>query len=311
MNTQDNTPPDLRIARLAERQHGQVSTRQLRACGLDSQAIARRVRTGRLHPVFRGVYAVGHRALTQQGRFMAAVLACGRAAALSHHSAGVSYAYLAQEMRRPEVTVSRSSAPTVTGIRVHRARSLDARDVVVHAGVTTTSPARTLLDLAVVLSAPALRRAVRRAEANRLVTVGELLALIDRTRGHHGGGALRAAVATDPAPTRSELEDRVLDLLDAAGIERPMVNVPLRLGGRTIIPDFLWPDRRLVLEADGAAWHDHRLAREDDAARQAILEAAGYHVLRITWGQALRQADQTIARVRAAMRAPADQRQRA
>ena len=89
-------------------------------------------------------------------------------------------------------------------------------------------------------------------------------------------------MATGPAPTRSELEDVVLDLLLRADLEHPDVNVPLTVGGRRVMPDFRWPAQRLVIEADGAAWHDDPTAREDDAERQALLEAHGERVLRVT-----------------------------
>ena len=119
-----------------------------------------------------------------------------------------------------------------------------------------TSPARTLLDLAAVLSPEALRRAARQAQAERRVNVRQLREIVTRANGHRGVGALRAIVADGPAPTRSDLEDVVLDLLDDAGIERPEINAPLRLDGRTIIPDFLWRERRLAIEADSRRWHD-------------------------------------------------------
>ena len=107
-------------------------------------------------------------------------------------------------------------------------------------------------------------------------------------------------LAAGPAPTRSELEDVVLALVLRGGLARPEVNVPLILDGRRVIPDFRWPGRRLVLEADGAAWHDHRVAREDDAERQALLERHGERVLRVTWEQAVASPDHTLARLRAA-----------
>jgi very-short-patch-repair endonuclease len=115
-----------------------------------------------------------------------------------------------------------------------------------------------------------------------------------------GAKRLARIVATGPAPTRSELEDAVLDLVLRGGLAHPNVNVPLVLNDRRVVPDFRWPAQRLVIEADGAAWHDHRIAREDDAERQALLEAHGERVLRITWDQAIARPSQTLARVRAA-----------
>ena len=107
-------------------------------------------------------------------------------------------------------------------------------------------------------------------------------------------------MATGPAPTRSELEDVVLDLILRGGFAHPQVNEPLRRSGRRVVPDFRWPGQHLVVEADGAAWHDNQLAREDDAERQALLEAHGERVLRVTWDQAITDPRRTLARVRAA-----------
>ena len=182
--------------------------------------------------------------------------------------------------------VTRGGARRIDGVHVHRSRSLTRRDVRWRDGIPVTSPARTLLDLATVLPERALRRAARQAQALKLVTIRELREITERCNGHHGAAKLRAVVADGPAPTRSPLEDVLLDLLDGAGIQRPEINAPLRLGGETIIPDFLWRDRRLAIEADSVTWHDHKLTRENDARKQAILEAHGWRVLRITHDQA-------------------------
>jgi very-short-patch-repair endonuclease len=115
---------------------------------------------------------------------------------------------------------------------------------------------------------------------------------------------LRTIIADDPAPTRSLLEDLALDVIRAAGLERPDVNVPISIEGRRVIPDFRFPRRRLVVQADGARWHGDRLAREDDAERQALLEAHGERVIRITWPQIVRRRSETIARLRAAAGLP-------
>ena len=152
-----------------------------------------------------------------------------------------------------------------------------------------------------VLPERALRRAARQAQALKLVTIRELIEVTERCNGHHGAAKLRAVVADGPAPTRSPLEDTLLALLDGAGIARPEINAPLRLNGETIIPDFLWRALRLAIEADSATWHDHKLTRENDAHKQAILEASGWRVLRVTRAQAEHHPRQTLARVRAAL----------
>jgi len=138
---------DGRIAALAARQHGVVAARQLKALGLARQTIADRVATGRLHRVHRGVYAVGHPVLGGHGRWMAAVLACGPRAALSHASAGALWGVRPNAARRPDVSVPRSGGER-PGLRVHRARSLSPDEVTTHRGIPVTTPARTVLDLA-------------------------------------------------------------------------------------------------------------------------------------------------------------------
>jgi hypothetical protein len=259
------------------------------------------VRNGRLHRMHRGVYAVGHAGVTLEGRFMAAVLACGDLAYLSFFAGSAYLGFMTWEERRIEVTVIGTSTRKVDGIRVHRARSFDRRDFIRHKGIPVTSAARTLLDLATIRPERALRRAARQAQAMRLVNIRQILDVIDRSHGHPGVGALRAVVQRGAAPTRSMLEDRLLDLLDGAGIERPEVNAPLRFNASTIIPDFIWRDRRLAIEADSVTWHDHKLTREHDADKQAILEAHGWRVVRVSWEQTVERPRQTLARIQAAL----------
>ncbi len=300
IGVQNDTPPDALVALQAAEQKGQITRRQLLACGIDDKGIAIRVRSGRLHRMHRGVYAVGHAGITLEGRFMAAVLACGEAY-LSHFSAAAHLEFMTWEERRIEVTVVGTSVRRVEGLRVHRARSLHWLDYVRHKGIWVTAPARTLLDLAVVLPPGPLRTAARRAQAAHQVSVRQLLACIERSNGHPGTGALRAVIAGGPAPTRSPLEDRLLDVLDRAGIERPEINASLRLDGLTIIPDFLWRAQRVVVEADSERWHEHKLVRERDAHKQAILEAHGWRVLRIDYQQVRHSPQQTLIRIREAL----------
>jgi very-short-patch-repair endonuclease len=290
------TPPDVRVALLAAEQEGVVSTGDLYACGLDKDAINLRVRTGRLHRIHHGVYAVGHTAISLNGRFMAAVLACGDTAALTHYSAGTVDGYLTWDDRLPEVTVVGDGHRRRAGIRIHRTRALDPRDVRRNLTIPRTSVARTLLDLADDLPDKALRRAVRQAQALNLVSVRQIADVLTRANGRRGAHRLAALVMDGPTPTRSPLEDIVLDLILGAGFERPEIN--RRLG--RVYPDLRWPAQRLTVECDGSTWHSGKLASEDDAERQARLEADGERVLRVTWDQALKQPRQTIARLAAA-----------
>jgi hypothetical protein len=234
------------------------------------------------------------------GRFLAAVKACGPRALLSHFSAATLYRYVEWDGRLIDVTVVGASRRRRPRLRVHRTAELDPRDHRIRDGIPLTSPARTILDLASMLPYAQLRRAVRQAQSVEKVTFRQLLDVIGRHPGRRGIRKLRAILATGPAPTRSELEDVVLDLILGGGFEHPEVNVPLELEARRVLPDFRWPERRLIVEADGQTWHDNKLAREDDAERQALLERHGEHVIRVTWDQAIRHPAETLARIRAA-----------
>jgi len=286
---------DRRVAGIAANQWGVVSTSDLHRCGLSDNAIASRVRRGWLHPLHRGVYAVGHARLIAEGQFMAAVKACGKDAVLSHYAAGAHWGIVKWDDRYPEVTVPRQGTRRHRGLRVHQSATIEAT---IHKHIPITTPARTLVDLASVLPYKPLRRAVREAMAKRLVAPRQLVAAMQPHR--RGTANLRRILATGYTPTRSELEDAVLDLIVSGGLVVPDVNRPLTINGRRVIPDFRWPQQRLVIEADGAEWHDFRVAREDDAERQAILEADGERVVRVTWDQAVRRQKQTLARLEAA-----------
>jgi very-short-patch-repair endonuclease len=296
----------VRVASVAAEQWSVLSIDELRACGLKPVAVAVRVRNGRLHPMHRAVYAVGHANPPLEGRFLAAVKACGAGAVLSHYSAAALWNYVEWDDRYPEVTVGGPSTRVHQGIRVHRSACLASEDVTRHKGIPVTSPQRTLLDLAAILDQRPLRRAVRQAQSLQRVHVRQLLDVLARLGPRRGSAKLARIIATGPAPTRSELEDVVLELLLRGGLRAPDVNVPLVVAGRRLIPDFRWPDRRLIVEADGAVWHDNAIAREDDAERQAMLEAHGERIVRVTWEQAIARPTQTVARIRAAGAPEAD-----
>jgi very-short-patch-repair endonuclease len=250
---------------------------ELRACGLSDHAIAARVRRGRLHKLYRGVYAVGHAGLTMRGRFLAAVKACGEGAVLSHLSAAALWDLVAYDPERdPDVTTRH--AKRIPGIAVHRTRNPPR--AVRYDAIPVTTPARTLADLSSMLPFTALRRAVREALTRRRITPHEATRLIPEL-----------------APTRSELEDRVLELLHNAGFAPPRVNEPLPNG---LIPDFRWPDHHLILEADGLAWHDDPVSRSQDAQRQALLESEGERVLRVTYAQITHEPERTVERLKRA-----------
>jgi hypothetical protein len=194
---------------------------------------------------------------------------------LSHFSAAALWDLVAYDPRRDPDVIARH-AKRIPGLNAHQSHKPPPQ--VRYDRIPVTTPARTLADLSSVLPFKPHRRAVREALARSRITPDEAAALTDDT----------------PAPTRSELEDMVLDLIDAAGFERPRVNEPLANG---LIPDFRWPDQRLILEADGAAWHKDR---DQDARRQARLEADGERVIRVTYAQARDRPEETTRRLEAA-----------
>jgi hypothetical protein len=295
MDASRGTHVERALAELAGRQWGVVSRTQLGRVGLGRGAIDRRVQTGRLRRIHRGVYAIGGAALPREGRNLAAVLACGDRAVLSHVSAAVHWGLLSYDPPRPEVTAP-ASRRGVPGIRLHRTRCLDARETTTHNGIPITTIARTLLDLAASSPTNHLEHAIGVAMRNQLYDQREIEQVLD---GRPGTKALRHATI-DPAFTRGQLERRFRALCRRAGLPRPESNaVVADAQHRPHEVDFFFPDHRLIVETDG--WRDHgtRVAFERDRAKDAALVAAGYIVLRFTTRQIAYDPDTVADRVRA------------
>ena len=294
MRDSDRTPGVV-VGRVAARQHGVVSIRQLRRFGLDANAVARRVAAGHLYRLHEGVYAVGRPALPWRGTYLAAVLACGPGAVLSHWSAGRILGLT--ERSRLTVTIPHTRAGP-RGIHVQRSRMLASPDVTECDRIPVTSLARTLLDLAAVASRLELARLVDRAERLRVFDLTAVEEVLSRARGRRGARALRKAVADwRPRDTRSELEDGFADLVDSARLAPPLLNVLVDGERGRHEVDALWPAQRVVVELDGFAYHRTRLDRERDAERDADLELAGYRVLRLTRGDVTQRRDRTTRRL--------------
>jgi len=294
---EQSTPRDVAVAKLAARQHGVVTFAELRACGLTHDAISVRADNGRLHPVHRAVYAVGHASLTLDGCYLAAVKACGEGAVLCLQAGGVLMNIITWEDRDPDVLVLGPAAPRHPRINGHRTSYLPREHVTTVRGIPVTTAERTLLDLAAVLPERRLRRAIRQAQYLKLTTAGSLVAVLHGLGPTRGRAKLARIIATGAAPTQSELEDATLDLILRGGFALPLVNAPLFLAGRRIVPDFLWPEHRLVIEADGPH-HDDPFERAADKERQRILEAHGYRVIRVTWAQVIAEPGRTLRRFR-------------
>jgi very-short-patch-repair endonuclease len=279
-----------RLAALAGRQYGVVSREQLRRLGVGETGIEERLRTKRLHRLHRGVYSVGHGALRPEAYRIAAVLACGPGAALSHTAAASHLQIRPSSATRIDVSVpARSGRRHRPGIRVHRCRRLEPEDVTVHELIPVTTVARTLLDLADVLNEQALKRAIDEAEYRRLLDMTALIAVVDRNPGR-GGARLLTAVKGPMELTRSALEDRFLSLARRRGWGRPRVNA--RVEGYEV--DFYWPGARLVVEIDGFAAHGTRARFESDRVRDRRLARKGLQTIRLT-ANALRYDEDAIA----------------
>jgi Transcriptional regulator, AbiEi antitoxin/Protein of unknown function (DUF559)/AbiEi antitoxin C-terminal domain len=298
----DQGATDHTIAALAERQHGFVAHRQLLALGLSASAIARRLDAGRLHRRYRGVFAVGHRRTDIEGEWWAAVLAYAPDGVLSHASAAAAFDIM--RSRALHVTVTRNGRKRRPGIVFHQRRSVPTDEVTTLRGLPITTPARTLLDLAASgRDGRRLEAAVDRAEQQRLLDFADLRELLARYPGRPGTPSLKALLAaySGPLDTRSYLEELVLELCDAHGLPRPLVNCVIE--GK--VRDFCWPSWRLVVEADSYAWHRSPSALDDDRERDVELFLTGWRVLRFTYAQVTRRRD-WVARAILAARSRSD-----
>lgn len=282
----DEETPDARVATLAGRQWGVVSTAQLLAAGLTKPGITRRIRAGRLHPIHRGVHAVGHRALSPEGWWMAGVLAAGRDAALGHVSAVGLWGMLpVGDIRVVHVVTARGGGRTRRrGLRVHRTTTLRAEDVVVHRGIPTTTPARTLRDLRGRVPAWMFHRAVNQAEVSGLLSRAVLEKLFP-------------AVADG---TRSGLELRFLNLCRRHGV-KPLPQLNVVVGGRLV--DAYFPGERLVIELDSERYHHTRTGFHRDRRRGNDLTLAGFPLLRFTDRQLAFEPREVMATVKRARKA--------
>jgi very-short-patch-repair endonuclease len=286
-----------KVVRVAERQHGVVTRQQLIAAGLSDHGIARRVKDGRLWRVHQGVYAVGRPALTFHGRLMAAVLSCGTGAAVSHYAAGVLQGLLKERGPRIDVTVPGSGGRRRRGAVIIHRGPLPAGEVITVEGIPVTSPARTVVDLADFLPRRQLERVIDEAQYLRL----ELGDLAPR-HGRRGNGTLKRVLAEHQAGTtltRSELEERMLDLLHSRRLPTPEINADIE--GYEV--DFVWHDHGLIVETDGWRAHGTRNAFERDRRRDADLVSAGWRVLRVSYQRLEREPAWVAQRLAAALAA--------
>lgn len=285
---------------MAAAQWGVVSRGQLLDAGVPPTTLGDRVRSGRLIRVHRGVYAVGHARLRREGRWLAAVLAVGSGAVLSHRDAAGLHDLRPANHARVDVTTTRQSR-AIEGIAIHRTRVLDAEDIATLSGIPVTTVARTLVDLASLrLPHDHLTKAIKEAERQRTFDLREVEAAMARTRGRTGRGhrALRQAIeeyaALGLSATDSSLEDAFLKLVKCAGLPSPAINAFVE--GFKV--DATWRAQRVAVELDGWAHHHTRRSFEADRERDAALTAGGWRVVRFTHRQVNDRPDHVLSTLR-------------
>ena len=267
------------LAQLATRQHGVVSRTQLIALGLSRQQIETLIAAGHLIRVHRGVYAVGHRRLSPRGRWMAAILACGEGARLSHRDASALHGL--RRIGTGPIHVSARSARRVPGVRCHRAREPDRLGHAVIDGIPVTSLERTVLDEAATLSAAALRALLEAAQRRDRLDLRRFRLELEAGNGHRGCGRLRTALtelADLPPFLASSLEASFLTLAREGGLPEPSMNV-IVAGERV---DAHWPRYGLLVEVDSWLYHRDRRSFEEDRRRSNAFVLARQMVLHVT-----------------------------
>ena len=285
--TREEPHGDAAIGELAMGQHGIVSRSQLMGLGLGEDAIEHRLRLGRLHRLHQGVYAVGHRLVPKQGWWMAAVLASGPGAVLSHYSAAALWMLRGYSGGAIHVTVPRKST---SSNRIRRHRSLLPPDeVTVEEGIPVTSVPRTIFDLAATESVDVIKNLIKESEYRQHYDRLSLWNLIERYPGRRGVRKVRVALERlkeEPVGRkRSPLEERFAPFLRRHRLPLPRFNDWISVRNRNFQVDCHWPGTGQIVELDGWEGHGTRSAFREDRARGRILNAAGYSVTQITWNQ--------------------------
>jgi predicted transcriptional regulator of viral defense system len=288
------------IAGLAARQHGVVARAQLLDAGLSGKVVRGRIARGQLHQLHRGVYAVGHRRLRREGFWLAAVLAVGPEAVLSHREAAALYGIRPSSRTSIDVTAPQRGQGDMPGIKVHRTRSLDAADVTKVDGIPVTTVARTLVDLADVVPQDHLAKALDEAERHQLFDLKAIEAARRRTRGRRGPGPQRLAQALEELKahgttlTRSSLEVQFKTLIQRSGLTKPQTNA--LIANHEV--DAYWPDHKLAVELDGWRWHNTRRSFIQDRAKDRDLTERGLKVIRFTHYEVTRRPAHVIQTLR-------------
>jgi very-short-patch-repair endonuclease len=289
-----------RVARVAGRQLGLITIRQLREIRIPDSTITSAVVRGRLHPVFHGIHSVGHRYLTVHARLLAATLACGEGSVVSHGTAAWLYGLSEKRPEAVDVIAPVEAGRKIAGIRRRFGPMPVGREVWRRQGVPLTSPARTIVDCAgsdpngvaamieqaSVLSLLDVRAIDRVLDGPRRKGTKHLLRVLEPWRRYRPGIKIR-----------SRMEAKLLPLLTEAALSVPETNARIRVGGRTYEVDFLWRREQVVVETDGGRFHDNPAAGAPDRDRNRALDAAGYRIPRLGWEDLRDRPDATMAEI--------------
>jgi Transcriptional regulator, AbiEi antitoxin/Protein of unknown function (DUF559) len=283
---------DEEIADLAREQHGVVGRAQLLAAGMGSRALEGRLERGSLHRLHNGVYKVGYRRISRKGQWMAAVLASGEGAVLSHRSAARLWRLMPLGSEWPEVTTGPGHRARRRGIVVHESPIADD-EWLVRDGIPVTSPFRTIFDMAAITQMRELERAFHEAEVREVRDRVSLPMLLERYPGRRGAKKVRVLLGSEQpvAITRNDFEEAFLALVEAYGLPRPRMNAPLAARGRFFEIDALWERERVAVELDSRGVHGTRKRFESDRQRDRILAAEGWRTIRVTWRQLQEEPD--------------------
>ena len=283
------------LSELAVAQHGPFGLDQLRELGLTASAVRKRRRAGRLHRIHHAVYSlVPRELLTWEGLYMAAVIASGPGAVVSHRSAARLHELRNYGYTKIDVTVPRRSCRKHDGVLVHCSTTLADKDVTVVSNIPVTTVARTLFDLGEVLTDRQLERAFDQAEILQVLDARAINDQLARNPTRRGAKSVKHLLKTHyigSTPTENEFEDAFLALTRDLGLPDPTAQYYIDPGDGEppIRADFAWPDRKIVVETDGRKTHGTRQAFETDRRRDQRLTAAGWTVIRITWRQLTRR----------------------
>jgi predicted transcriptional regulator of viral defense system len=275
----------------ATAQHGVIALHQLMEFGLSARAVQSRADIGQLHRIHRGVYSLVPRdLLKREGLYMAAVLACGPGAVLSHRSAAHLHGLRNYGYHRIDITVPKRSQRTHSGVAVHNSTTLTDADVTVVNAIPTTTIARTLFDIAELITPHQLERVFDQADAMQALDLNEIRDQLARNPNRRGTKAVNHLLKTHyigSTPTENEFEEKFLAFTRNLGLPDPTPQFYIDPGDGEppIRADFAWPDRKIVVETDGERTHRTRGAFQTDRRRDQRLIAAGWRVIRTTWKQ--------------------------